>query len=238
MRRCSQGLSIAALYHSAEIRWFLPDQGHWDRLFAWFMLPGQLPLIVEDENYIKKDLSKPFVKEEKPRTDAYLLFPDCEALGVKRRQGRLEVKALVAGPRPFSLGAVAGRMDQWVKWSFAPSESIRAQLGIELDQSGEWCEVEKIRYLQKYSFDAGSWIAVSPEQYPDAGCSIELTKVKVLPGAGRWLTFGFEAFGPAGQIIAILDEAVQNFFAGHGPPPVQLDGRNSLSYPAWLAMLQ
>jgi hypothetical protein len=38
--------------------------------------------------------------------------------------------------------------------------------------------------------------------------------------------------------MALLDKAVQHFFAAHGKPPVQLDGRDSLSYPAWLALLR
>ena len=88
----------------------------------------------------------PFVKLEQDRTDEYLLMPDCDTVSVKQRQGRLEVKALVAGPRPFSQGRVVGRVDQWVKWSFDPSEAIATQFKIELDQSGPWRRVLKKRY--------------------------------------------------------------------------------------------
>jgi hypothetical protein len=44
-------------------------------------------------------------------------------------------------PRPFSLGGVVGRVDQWVKWSFDPSEAIATQFEIEMDQSGPWRRV-------------------------------------------------------------------------------------------------
>ena len=134
-------------------------------------------------------------------------------------------------------GGVVGRVDQWVKWSFDPSEAIAIQLEIELDQSGPWRKVVKKRYLQKYSFDSGL-VAVSPDQRPDTGCNIELTVIDVKATTGTWLTFGFEAFGPSGRVMALLDEAVQHYFTVHGPAPVRLEGRDSLSYPAWLALLR
>jgi hypothetical protein len=223
-------------YHSAEIRWFLPGLDQRDEFLKWFRLQDQLALNVEKE-YDSRTETEPFVKQELERTDEYLLLPDCDTASVKQRQGRLEVKALVAGPRPFAVGAATGRLDQWVKWSFEPSDAIADQFEVEIDQSGPWRKVVKKRYLQKYSFDSGL-VAVSPDQQPDTGCSIELTVTDVKANVGTWLTFGFEAFGPSGRVMALLGEAVAHFFAAHGSPPVRLEGRDSLSYPAWLAMLR
>ena len=79
---------------------------------------------------------------------------------------------------------------------------------------------------------------MSPDQRPDTGCNIELTKISVQATVANWLTFGFEAFGPPGRVTAILDQAVQEFFDTHGQPPLPLDGRDSLNYPAWLALLR
>jgi hypothetical protein len=62
--------------------------------------------------------------------------------------------------------------------------------------------------------------------------------IGIKANVGTWTTVGFEAFGPSGWVMALLDKAVQHFFAAHGKPPVQLDGRDSLSYPAWLALLR
>lgn len=223
-------------YHSAELRWFLSEQGQCDPLLEWFRLQNQLPMR-EDGQYDPQTAAGPFVKQELERTDEYLLFPDSDTVSVKQRQGRLEVKALVSGPRPYSWGGVVGRLDQWVKWSFDPSHSIADELEIELDQSGPWRKVVKQRYLQKYSFDSGL-VAVSPDQRPDTGCNIELTVIGVKATIGTWLTFGFEAFGPSGRVLALLDQAVQHYFTVHGPAPVRLEGRDSLSYPAWLALLR
>lgn len=224
-------------YHSAELRWFLPQANEMDRFLGWFRMQDQLPSH-EEGHYNPKAKAAPFVRRELERTDEYLHLPDCDTVGVKRRQGKLEVKALVAGPRPFALTGVCGRLDQWVKWSFEPSDKQRSKvLEIELDQSGPWRKVVKKRYLQKYAFDSGL-VAVSPDQRPDTGCNIELTVIDVKANIGTWLTFGFEAFGPSGRVMALLDEAVAHFFNLHGPPPVRLDGRDSHSYPAWLAMLR
>lgn len=225
-------------YSSAEIRWFLYDsQGQWDHLLNWFRLQDQL-LLLEEGDYDPKNVTEPFVKRETVREDEYLPFPDSDTVGVKQRQGKFEIKALVAGPRPYALPAyaVVGRMDQWVKWSFA--SQLTGQLEAELSEAGPWQQVVKNRYLQKYVFDAGHIIAVSPDQRPDVGCNIELTQLTVKANAQTWLTFGFEAFGPPSHVIAILDEAVAHFFALHKRAPLELDGRDSLSYPAWLACLK
>ena len=231
-------------YRSAEIRWFLSGHSKKKQLLDWFKLPDQKP-VVETKVYVAQPDAPPFVKRELPRPDEYLLLPDCDTAGVKQRQGKFEVKALVTGPRPFSHGEVVGRVDQWVKWSFTPSKkafpdtiTLGEQLDSEFDKSGPWCKVVKDRYLQKYSFDSGSLVAVSPDLRPDTGCNIELTVIGAESSAGPWITFGFEAFGSSGRVMAMLDEAVEHFFTVHGPAPVQLDGRDSLSYAAWLSLLK
>ena len=228
---------ITGLLHSAEIRWFLPGRDQWDAMLQWFLRNGELALLAETEPYVRQADAAPFVKQELPRADEYLLLPNCETVGVKQRQGRLEVKALVAGPRPFAQDGVAGRVDEWVKWSLKPAASIASALEAELHQTGVWCTVEKRRSTQKYAAVAGGVAPVSPDAWPDAGCNIELT----LAGVGRdkesWLTFGFEAFGRPDQVAGLLAEAVAHFFAAHGLPPLALSEHSSLSYPAWLAHL-
>ena len=209
-------------YQSAEIRWFLPGDGPRDALLRWF---GAEP-----------DQDAPtLVTREKARTDSYLLLPNCDSSGVKQREGKLEVKARVAGPFPIARPEAVGRVDRWVKWSFAPSEGIAPALETELSTSGPWREVEKVRYLRRLSFDSGRAVAVAPDERPDSGCTIELTELTVERQA--WLTVGFEAFGPPARLLALLDEALGAFFAERGAPPLPLEGRDSMSYPTWIAMM-
>lgn len=191
----------------------------------------------EEGRYHPEATAAPSVKRERERVDQYLLLPDCDSVGVKQRQGRLEVKALVAGPRPFSLGGVVGRTDQWVKWSYTPSELIAQAFETDLDRSGPWQQVAKTRYLQKYSSDSGRPVAVPPDQRPNSGCIIEFTLVSIMANVEAWFTFGFEAFGRPEQVTVLLNEAVAHFFARHSTPPVVLEGRDSFSYPAWLTLV-
>jgi hypothetical protein len=226
------------IYPSAEIRWFLKGQDGWDELLYWFTRQGQLNLVQETEDYVRQPEAGPFVKQERSRTDEYLLLPECDTVGVKQRQGRLEVKALVAGPQAFTQDSVAGRVDEWVKWSLKPSEAIAQLLEADLQKSAPWRWVEKKRYTQKYSFDSDSLDAVSPDAWPDAGCNIELTLVGVGQEQEIWITYGFEAFGTSDQVADLLADAVARFITSHGPPPLKLMERDSLSYPAWLMMLR
>jgi hypothetical protein len=83
-------------FQSDEIRWFWPVHDQSEVLLAWFTRQGRLPLVAETRQYVSQPDAGPFAKQERPRTDEYLLLPNCQTVGVKQREGRLEVKALVA----------------------------------------------------------------------------------------------------------------------------------------------
>ncbi|GIK75066.1 MAG: hypothetical protein BroJett021_40540 [Chloroflexota bacterium] len=221
---------------SAEIRWFWPHQGQWDKALAWFTQQGQLNVVAESPPYVRQPDAAPFVKQEAPRTDEYLLLPNCETVGIKQRQGRLEVKGRVSGPRSFALDAVTGRTDQWVKWGLKPSQEITSKLESDLRQAGMWRSVEKQRLLQKYALLGDKVSAVSPDSWPNAGCNVELTLLHIDGNDNDWMTFGFEAFGESDpdHLMVLLDTTIRHFFAVHGPTPVALREADSFSYPAWL----
>ena len=222
------------LFYTAEARWFLAGSEKWDELLHWFTRQGRLPLIENTDTL--DSAAGPFVKQERPRTDDYLLLPNCQTVGVKQREGRLEVKALVDGPQPFAQDSVSGQIDQWVKWGLQPSAEIALPLTIDLQQSGKWLSVTKRRFTQKVALVGGGLTAVSPDTFPDAGCSIELTLVDVAAHYASWLTFGFEAFGETDR-TGLLHQAMTHFSSQHGPPPLRLMEQDSLSYPAWLVEL-
>lgn len=123
------------MLHSAEIRWFI--QGALaEEILTWFKAGKAL-------------------ESEGERPDDYLLFADCDTVGVKLRGGKkFEVKSRVSGPRPLVLDfGINGRTEQWVRWSFA-SDGLAA-LNDELHQSGHWVQVIKERYLRKFSAESG-----------------------------------------------------------------------------------
>ena len=95
-------------------------------------------------------------------------------------------------------------------------------------------EGDQVSLPAKILFRLSRIVAVSPEQRSNVGCNIELTKIRINANEADWLTVGFEAYGPSGRVIAILDEAIEHFFTLHGNAPVLLNSRDSISYPIWL----
>ena len=169
----------------------------------------------------------------------YLVFPDCQSVVVKLREGRFEIKAILAVAQPLSLDlGIKGRTDPWVKWSFA-SESLQT-LDPALHQSGLWLKVRKERFLRKFSADTGHLVEFSapPGSFPGSGINIELARIEgeVIPRS--WFSLGFEAFGPPAVANKILLDALRLLFEDLGRVPgISLSEDNSLHYPAWLAKL-
>jgi hypothetical protein len=226
---------MSSFAHSAELRWFSPLVERTAEFLAWFRQTDALPLVGERE----AAPSVPYVKKERLRTDHYLCLPCSDATGVKQRQGKFEIKSLVAGPRPWAAHGLTGRVDQWVKWSLdGKDEDFRKTLAGKLNDSGEWAAVGKTRYLQKYSCASGEVKLVSPEDRPQSGCNVELTLIDVDTSGSQWVTLGFEAFGAPGDTFKLLHNTLDDFFSRCGPPPVPLSGHDSLSYPTWLALLR
>ena len=199
------------LYATTEVRWFfagpIPAQ-----VAVWFRRVGRAPA-------------------QGARTDHYLQLPDVDAVGVKWREGRLEVKRRVA-----DLGAVAfapeiaGAVARWHKWSFALSE---ADVLASIRPARDWIAVAKDRRLHAYAVaDGGTVRNVPPEVAPRSGCELELGVVEAAGHRG-W-TVAFEAFGEAEAQPEILRRTVAHVRQQGTAPP--LPPAQSASYPRWLAL--
>jgi len=203
--------------HTAEARWFIPEALP-DAILDWFAAGRPLD-------------------SEGVQVHEYLLFPGCDSVGVKLRNGRLEVKAMRGPSQPLSLHiGIEGRTEQWVKWSFA-SDSLQA-LDKALHQSGRWLKVRKERFLRRFSAEQGTLTEVAVGQRPFAtvGCHFEVTRIDVDADPRFWFSLGFEAFGPPVATARILDDALLLFFNAHGcMPGTTLSENESACYPAWLS---
>jgi hypothetical protein len=206
-------ITVVNLLYSAEVRWFFRGEVPAD-FAAWF----------------DAGRSTPFPA----RTDLYLALPGCESVGVKQREGRFEVKAVIGGTVPVRYGpAVAGRSDAWVKWSNDGRGIAEWMAALGREPAG-WIAVEKERRLRKFSLERGAPQEVGPDVFPHAGCNVELTRLQAQ--GGRWWTFGLEAYGAMEAVRGYLRLGAERFFAGE-PPPMSLDVVSSCSYPAWLSAL-
>jgi hypothetical protein len=166
--------------------------------------------------------------------DHYLRIPEGDALGVKLREGRIEVKQ-----RQRQLGAVplqarvSGVVEQWRKWSFPLTRRTSAAFDTPVPALG-WVGVYKERQHSRYRLTGdGNLVAMSPARYPDRGCDLELTRVAA--AGSEWWTLGFEAFGAEPGLEDLLSLAAGELLAGTKPPLLPVE--KSYGYPRWLQIL-
>ena len=215
---------------SSEIRWFFKGQTS-NEILLWF----------KSKYDVKDDKGEPVntLEPELSRDDCYLLFPECDSVGVKLREDKkankvnFEIKALLSPARPLTLANnISGKTDQWVKWSVTSTELSKI---FEGGSSAErWIKVNKTRYLRKFATE-NNVKEVWAETKPREGCNIELTNIKVNAGSQEdWFSIGFEAFGPPANIHLTLVKTANFFFNKMGNiPDLELDAFHSLSYPSW-----
>jgi hypothetical protein len=200
------------MYPTVEVRWFYEGMVS-PAVMAWFQqVEGKL--------------------EEQPcRVDYYLRLTDRGSLGIKLREGKVEIKQ-----RYHQHGVVgfhervSGLVEHWRKWSFELVEASGDLTSIAVPASS-WIAVKKERKLRKYGLTGDKRIvAVSTGECHDQGCDLELTKVSL---EGReWWSLGLEAFGHESALQEnLLLVARQVFVADESPA---FDAKNSYGYPQWL----
>lgn len=208
------------MQHSAEIRWFVAG-ALTPEVHDWFCQGQTL--------------------EPEERTDRYLVFPGCESVGVKIRDGGatgkdpFEIKALKGAAETLQLpNSISGRTECWVKWSNSmPSDQAWLQ-ALRAEPAG-WLAVAKKRWVRKFTVTGDGATEVPSEQRPAEGCNVELTELEV--GVERWWSFAFEAFGVPERVRDNLRVAAVHFLSTEHPL-TQLTVANSCSYAAWLANFQ
>lgn len=175
----------------------------------WFR-PGALPL------YVRAwfdGLGEAQALEQ--RTDTYLVPSESDAVGVKRRQGRLEIKQRTDAPLATRwTDGVEGYVEAWRKWGFQLPNGAEPETG--------WVVVHKARQILR---------TPSPGSEDGSCCTLELGTVTL---SGRtWWTLCLEAEGmsvPARR--EALRAAGTRWLAGGLPFPLTM--ADSAGYPGWL----
>lgn len=173
------------------------------------------------------------------RTDLYLATR--EDIGVKLREGRLEIKWRSDLGQPLMVSArVQGQTECWDKWSWKdPQGKAEAQIADLLRERSDhpWTPVQKERHQRKYELSADGWRPILPEDRVEQGVILELTKPRV---QGRsWWTVGLDLLGKARNADESLKEAKEVFekplarlFEKYPGPALKLD--NSYGYPKFV----
>lgn len=206
------------MFETLEIRWFWQGPGN-DAIFAWFLEGTQQP-------------------DREERADVYLLLPGCATVGVKLRENRFEIKALIEEyDSPDRLPGPDGTVQRWSKWSLT-SEKLPI-VTEDILGTGTWQNVHKQRFKRRWNVPSGH-IPEEPtkESVPDRGCSVELTRLQLSRQQTTWMTLAFEAFGPSTDLEDLLASAAAAFWREKKKPPtLKLSTAVSCGYAGWLAGL-
>jgi hypothetical protein len=167
--------------------------------------------------------------------DVYLLVPGSDDMGIKWREGALQMKGRVSslGTQVFS-GRHQGGVERWIKWSYAHMPEPYHHLFVAGQETGlVTAAVRKTRALRKVRLNTltGTAQEVEAKTCVDRGLGIELTELEV---AGKtYCSLAFEAFPDDSAMGATFTEAVEAFL--DGLTAVALTAAHSQSYPAFLS---
>jgi hypothetical protein len=207
----------ATMFPSMEVRWFYQ---------------GTIPAEVAE--WFHSGTSRP--EEQPPRVDYYLCLKKIDGLGIKLREGRMEVKRRQRqhGILHFHERA-AGLVEHWRKWGFGLSTG-GGELAHSLLPTSCWLGVQKERQLRKYRVTGDDRLVPVPiGEYPERGCSVELSTLRV--EGQDWWSLCFEAFGDESLLRQALLLVVEQVLARERVP-FPLDAKASYGYPGWLASLR
>ena len=188
---------------TAELRWFFNHPIPFNEAFASFS-----------------------VSEPAERQDHYLLDSG-ERLGVKWREGNMEIKQQQGEAEKFAERAVAGHLEQWTKWSFALEDKQA------LHPDPHWLPIAKRRRLILFSYDAYAR-TVSPVTEPEGEnlCTLEYTHLTV--AEEDYYTLGLEASGEPTLIKSSLVQTIAYLSERVHFEKLGLAQKNSSNYARWI----
>ncbi len=212
-------------FTSIETRWFLEgESSQHPELRQWFESCTPFPRAA--------DVQAPAWKGRAGgEPDVYLLMPGCTDMGVKWREGTMQIKGRIAdlGERRFGIGR-SGKVQRWIKWTYPEvPAAYRALFEASGTHNLETAAVHKTRALRMISMDTAKPEEVVPGIVLERGVGFEMTDLE-LNGA-RYCSVAFEAFPGDAAAEAGFNAAVSGFLGElAGSPGIDA----SMSYPEWL----
>lgn len=215
-------------FASHEVRWFFEGASdQHDSLKHWFVTAEPFPK--------STDVGPPVWRgrlDDQP--DVYLIIPGSGDMGIKWREGYLQIKGCVAslGTQVFC-GRHQGEIERWVKWSYPDMPPAYKNLflsGHERDLLT--VAVQKVRMLRKVRVDTftGQAEEVESTSQIDRGLGIELTDLQV--GGNAYCSLAVEAFPDDSAMGSAFTEVVDTFL--NNLTEIDLNAAQSKSYPSWL----
>jgi hypothetical protein len=170
------------------------------------------------------------------RQDRYLVVPGHDDMGIKWRDGRLEIKGREAalGHTVFAPG-LEGMCERWLKWSYAGAAIERRFLGLFQGGVAEGVVLVEKRRLQRHLrlHPALGPVEVGGDAPRQRGVNLELAQIR-MPGSrieSHW-SLAFEAFPGDQHMAESFPQVVAGFL--DGCPALPLAAERSMAYPRWL----
>lgn len=209
---------MAADIDAREIRWFF-DGTVPEKVSAWF----------------KSGLTGVQIEKERPREDLYLIWNGRDNVGLKFREGELELKLRQSAQDVKSVdGRAVGVEERWEKmgWQYDHGQIDEVLRRFSTSgQKGERVNVSKVRQRGRYELDSsGRLKPVNPRERPARVVVIELTDLTV-DGKQAW-TLAFDVIGPANELSDIRFKAIEILLRDYPGPELTL--ARSYGYPRWL----
>ena len=211
-------------FASHEVRWFFEGNAkQYESLKRWFETVTPVPK--------NSGVCSPVWDD---RRDIYLIVPGSDDMGIKWREGELQIKGCVSslGTQVFC-GRHQGEVEHWMKWSYANTPAAYHRLFLTGKETGlVTVSVWKNRALRKVKFDTftGKPQEVDAEAVVDRCLGFELTQLEV---AGKaYYSLAFEASPIDSAMDVAFNQAVEAFL--DGLTEISLTTDDSQSYPAWL----
>lgn len=212
-------------FTSIETRWFFAGaSGRHPGLRSWFEgsapFPREAPLGAPE--WRGRAGGEP---------DVYLLMAGCTDMGVKWREGTLQVKGRVEdlGARRFD-ARHEGRVQRWIKWTYPEVPAAYRALFEQGERHGlATASVHKTRAQRMFSLGADGPHEVATGNVLDRGVGFEMAELE--RDGVRHCSIAFEAF-PDDAVTAAGFDAVVGGFLRELADTLAADA--SMAYPEWL----
>ena len=200
------------MFPTVETRWFYPGAIPSDVL-AWYHYSERAP------------------EAQPTRIDYYLRLTGHDDLGIKLREGRIEIKQRAREYGVEQLHECArGLVEGWHKWSFGVND-IGGGLNELTGPQPAWIAIRKARRLRRYRVTGdGDVFAITGTEFAPQACHVELAEVSIHDET--WWSLAFEAFGLQADLHTTLIRVAQHTLRGSAVP--DLDGAHSYGYAHWL----
>ncbi|MEW5858858.1 MAG: hypothetical protein AB1861_15960 [Cyanobacteriota bacterium] len=176
----------------------------------WFYR-GTIP--TEIERWFNQESLGGQLESPEDREDWYLYLPNCDYLGIKLRQGKLEIKWRQAELKVLHFGdLVEGKVEKWAKWTCEDPTS-KCFIPAEVAGKESWLSVKKKR---------------SQRVYQD--CAVELTQLDI--NGKDWWSLAFEATGEDDKLMDNLETVASQVFQSYRGSGLR--SQDSYAYPQWL----